>query len=159
MTSNAKAEGRFDKSDFIYIAKDDEYQCPAGERAIYRFTSARENGYTATSTGPAPARSCPMKEQCTTSDYRRIRRWEHEEVLEACSNAWTASLRDDAAKTHHRARVRDAQALDGLDALPDARLEHVSTEMSLHVLAYNLKRLLTLLGVEGTLKAMRLARG
>jgi hypothetical protein len=32
MTSNAKAEGRFSKADFIYIAKDDEYQCPAGER-------------------------------------------------------------------------------------------------------------------------------
>ncbi|MFV8534254.1 transposase, partial [Ralstonia pseudosolanacearum] len=37
MTSGAKADGRFDKSDFIYIAKDDEYRCPAGERAIYRF--------------------------------------------------------------------------------------------------------------------------
>jgi hypothetical protein len=34
MTSNAGAEGRFSKADFIYIAKDDEYQCPAGERAI-----------------------------------------------------------------------------------------------------------------------------
>ena len=43
MTSNAKAEGRFDKSDFIYIAQDDEYQCPAGERAIYRFSTV-ENG-------------------------------------------------------------------------------------------------------------------
>jgi hypothetical protein len=42
MTSIAKFEGRFDKRDFIYIAKDDEYQCPAGERAIYRFT--REEG-------------------------------------------------------------------------------------------------------------------
>lgn len=43
MTSPAKAEGRFDKGGFIYIAKDDEYQCPAGQRAIYRFTS-EENG-------------------------------------------------------------------------------------------------------------------
>jgi len=39
MTSNAGAEGRFSKADFIYIAKDDEYQCPAGERAIRRFTT------------------------------------------------------------------------------------------------------------------------
>ena len=43
MTSNAKAEGRFNKADFIYIARDDEYQCPAGQRAIYRFTH-EENG-------------------------------------------------------------------------------------------------------------------
>ena len=43
MTSNAKAEGRFGKADFIYIARDDEYQCPAGQRAIYRYTR-EENG-------------------------------------------------------------------------------------------------------------------
>lgn len=42
-TSNAKAEGRFDRSDFIYIAKDDEYQCPASRRAIHRF-AREENG-------------------------------------------------------------------------------------------------------------------
>ena len=44
-TSNAKAEGRFSKADFIYIAKDDEYQCPAGQRAIYRMTTV-EKGLT-----------------------------------------------------------------------------------------------------------------
>ena len=38
MTSGAKADGRFGKADFIYLKKDDEYQCPAGERAIHRFT-------------------------------------------------------------------------------------------------------------------------
>ena len=38
MTSGAKADGRFSKLDFIYLEKDDEYQCPAGERAIHRFT-------------------------------------------------------------------------------------------------------------------------
>ena len=47
MTSNAKAEGRFDKADFIYIAKDDEYQCPAGQRAIHRYTSVRDELHTA----------------------------------------------------------------------------------------------------------------
>jgi hypothetical protein len=39
LTSNSKAEGRFDKRDFIYIESDDEYRCPAGERAIRRFTT------------------------------------------------------------------------------------------------------------------------
>ena len=38
MTANAKAGGRFDESDFIYIARDDEYQCPAGQRANHRYT-------------------------------------------------------------------------------------------------------------------------
>ena len=36
------------------------------------------------------------------------------------------------------------------------RLQHVSTEMSLHVLAYNLKRVINLLGMAKTMKAMRL---
>jgi len=35
-------------------------------------------------------------------------------------------------------------------------LEHVGTEMSLHVLAYNLKRVIKLLGMTKTIKAMRL---
>ncbi len=47
-TSNAKADGRFDKADFIYIARDDEYQCPAGQRAIYRF--GREENFVLLST-------------------------------------------------------------------------------------------------------------
>jgi len=82
MTSNAKAEGRFDKADFIYIASDDEYRCPAGERAIYRYTSM-EDSLTLRTYWSSACPHCPMKSQCTPSDYRRIRRWEHEAVLEA----------------------------------------------------------------------------
>jgi hypothetical protein len=37
LTSGSRAEGRFDKRDFVYNAKRDEYRCPAGERAIWRF--------------------------------------------------------------------------------------------------------------------------
>ncbi len=82
MTSNAKAEGRFDKSDFIYIAKDDEYQCPAGQRAIYRFTR-EEHGLQLRRYWSSACPQCPIKAQCTPSNYRRISRWEHEAVLEA----------------------------------------------------------------------------
>ncbi len=82
MTSNAKAEGRFDKSDFIYIARDDQYQCPAGQRAIYRFTR-EEHGLQLRRYWTSACPQCPIKAQCTPSDYRRISRWEHEAVLEA----------------------------------------------------------------------------
>src|SRR5450759_3426714 len=82
MTSNATEEGRFDKSDFIYIAKDDQYQCPAGQRAIYRFTR-EENGLQIRRYWTSACPQCPIKAQCTPSDYRRISRWEHEAVLEA----------------------------------------------------------------------------
>jgi hypothetical protein len=44
-TSNNQAKGQFDKQDFRYIPVDDEYECPAGQRAIWRFTTV-ENGQT-----------------------------------------------------------------------------------------------------------------
>ena len=56
MTSNAKAEGRFSKADFIYIAREDEYQCPAGERLRRHHTSV-ENGMRIARTGPTSART------------------------------------------------------------------------------------------------------
>src|SRR5438874_9350831 len=82
LTSNSKADGRFDKRDFVYIAEDDEYRCPAGQRAIKRFTTI-ENGMTLNKYWSSACPRCPLKAQCTTSDYRRITRWEHEAVLDA----------------------------------------------------------------------------
>jgi hypothetical protein len=43
MTSNSKAEGRFGKQDFRYVAEEDIYICPAGERLAYHYTT-EENG-------------------------------------------------------------------------------------------------------------------
>src|SRR5437773_339546 len=82
LTSNSKADGRFDKQDFVYIAANDEYRCPAGQRAIKRFTTI-EHGMTLNQYWSSACPRCPLKAQCTTSDYRRITRWEHEAVLEA----------------------------------------------------------------------------
>src|SRR6202521_4979915 len=82
LTSNSLADGRFDKQDFIYIASDDEYRCPAGQRAIKRFTTI-ERGMTLHKYWSSACPRCPLKPQCTTGDYRRIARWEHEAVLEA----------------------------------------------------------------------------
>jgi len=45
LTSNSLADGRFHKQDFVYVGADNEYRCPAGERAIKRFTTI-ERGMT-----------------------------------------------------------------------------------------------------------------
>ena len=120
MTSNAKAEGRFDKSDFIYIARDDEYQCPAGQRAIYRFTR-EEAGLQLRRYWSSACPRCPMKQQCTPSDYRRISRWEHEHVLEAVQRRLgQATECDDGTQANRRACLRNAEALDGFGALLDS---------------------------------------
>lgn len=64
LTSNNKADGLFDKRDFVYIETDDEYQCPAGERAIHRFTTF-EAGLTIHKYWSSACPKCAMKPQCT----------------------------------------------------------------------------------------------
>lgn len=81
MTSNARFEGRFDKTDFVYIARDDQYQCPAGQRAIRRF-SREEAGLQISLYWTSACPTCSTTAQCTTGEYRRIRRCEHEAVLD-----------------------------------------------------------------------------
>ncbi len=156
MTSNAKAEGRFDKSDFIYIAKDDEYQCPAGQRAIYRFTR-EENGLQLRRYWSSACPQCPIKAQCTPSNYRRISRWEHEAVLEAVQRRLD---RQPKAMTLRRRTVEHVfgtlKHWMGTTPFLMRTLTNVATEMSLQVLAYNLKRVISILGIARTVKAMRL---
>ncbi len=155
-TSNAKAEGRFDKADFIYIARDDEYQCPAGQRAIYRF-SREENGLLLRRYWSSACPQCPMKAKCTPSDYRRISRWEHEAVLEAVQRRLD---RNPEAMTMRRRTIEHVfgtlKYWMGSTHFLTRGLVNVGTEMSLHVLAYNLKRVLSILGIARTLKAMSL---
>ena len=80
-TSGNQAKGLFGKRDFIYKPESDEYECPAGERAIYRF-SRQEDGKMIRRYWSSACTNCSMKSQCTTGQYRRISRWEHEAVLD-----------------------------------------------------------------------------
>jgi hypothetical protein len=157
MTSGAKAEGRFDKSDFIYIARDDEYQCPAGQRAIYRFT-ADEKGMQMRLYWSSACIGCAIKAQCTTSAYRRIRRWEHEEVVDKVQKRLD---RMPEAMTIRKSTIEHVfgtlKHWMGWTHFLSRGKQNVATEMSLHVLAYNLKRVIQILGITKTMKAMRLA--
>ena len=154
LTSNNRAEGRFDKQDFIYVAEDDEYRCPAGERAIRRFTTL-EAGLTIHKYWTSACPRCPIKAQCTTGDYRRITRWEHEAVLEA--------MQDRLDRQPEIMRVRRQTAEHPFGTLKlwmgtshflTRTLKRVRTEMSLHVLAYNLKRVMRILGIGAMLTAL-----
>jgi Transposase DDE domain len=82
MTSSAKSEGRFGKQDFVYIADENIYRCPAGEKLKYRYT-AEEHGQKLHRYWADACQTCPIKALCTTGRERRITRWEHEEVVEA----------------------------------------------------------------------------
>jgi len=75
-------KGLFGKRDFIYQPEHDEYECPAGQRLMYRFTR-RESGLTIHRYWASACRRCAMKPRCTIGKYRRVSRWEHEAVIEA----------------------------------------------------------------------------
>lgn len=146
----------FDRADFIYIARDDEYQCPAGERAIYRFTG-EEHGMQLRRYWSSACPQCPIKSQCTPSPYRRITRWEHESVLEGVQRQLDKTPE---AMTIRRRTVEHVfgtfKHWMGYTHFLTRRLPNVGTEMSLNVLAYNIMRVLRILGFKRTMKAMRL---
>lgn len=156
MTSNARAEGRFDKTDFIYIARDDEYQCPAGQRAIRRF-SREEAGLQISIYWSSACPGCTLRAQCTTSNYRRIRRWEHEEVMDKVQQQLDQMPN---AMTVRKSTVEHVfgtlKHWMGWTHFLTRGIQNVATEMSLNVLAYNFKRVLSILGFERTQKAIQL---
>jgi transposase len=153
-TSGAKAEGRFGKQDFVYVAGDDSYRCPAGERLTYRFTGV-EKGKAIRRYWTNVCRRCALKAQCTNGPERRISRWEHEAVLEKVQ----------ARLDHNRdaMRVRRSTAEHpfgtikcwmGATHFLMTTLPKVATEMALNVLAYNMKRVIAIMGIGALLEAM-----
>jgi transposase len=154
-TSGAKAEGRWGKQDFRYEPGTDTYRCPAGEQLTRRFSSI-ESGLTLQTYWADACVGCAVKSRCTTGRERRIKRWEHEHVVEAMQ------ARLDRMPDAMRVRRRTVEHVFG--TLKDwmgrshfkmRTLERVGTEMSLHVLAYNLKRAIGVLGTKRLLAAMR----
>jgi hypothetical protein len=148
LTSGSRADGRFDKRDFVYDPKRDEYRCPAGERAIWRMTTV-EKGQTLHRYWPSACPRCPIKSQCTPSPQRRITRWEHEQVLDDMQRRLD---RTPAASRLRRQTVEHPfgtlKAWMGSTHFLTKTLPRVRTEMSLHVLAYNLKRMLQIFGTQ-----------
>ena len=154
-TSGSTKKGLFSKRDFIYKADANEYECPAGERLIWRFET-QEKGLTLHKYWSSHCPTCPIKAQCTTSQYRRVTRWEHEAVLEA------TEARLDREPERMRTRRETVEhpfgtlkAWMGYTHFQTKTLKQVGTEMSLHVLAYNFKRVLAILGVTPLLQAIQ----
>lgn len=153
-TSGSKAEGRFGKQDFVYVAADDVYRCPAGEQLIYRFTG-EENGKRLRRYWTSACKTCALKAQCTTGPERRISRWEHEAVLEKVQS------RLDHNPNAMRVRRSTAEhpfgtikCWMGATHFLMMKLPKVASEMALNVLAYNMKRVIAIVGVAGLLEAM-----
>jgi hypothetical protein len=155
MTSNGTAEGRFGKADFIYDPERDQYRCPADQALIWRMTTV-ERGQTLNRYWSSECQRCPLKAQCTPSEQRRVKRWEHESVLDA------AEERLDHMPIAMRIRRQTVEhpfgtikVWMGWTHFLTKTLPKVRTEMSLHVLAYNMKWLLKILGFDELMYAIR----
>jgi transposase len=154
-TSNAAAVGRFDRADFVYDAEEDAYLCPAGRWLTYHYTN-EEAGKTLRAYWTNACEACVIKHRCTTGKERRIRRWEHEDILERVQKR----LDDDPDKIPLRSKTVEhpfgtIKAWMGATHFKMKTLTHVATEMALHVLAYNMMRVIAILGVPVLIKAMR----
>jgi transposase len=155
MTSGAKSEGRFGKQDFAYLPEEDVYRCPAGERLKYYYTNI-EDGLKLRRYWTNACRTCALKSRCTTGVQRRITRWEHEDVLEAMQKRLDE---DPQAMRRRRETVEHPfgtiKARMGATHFLMKTLPRVAAEMALHVLAYNLTRVINIMGPGRLIAAIR----
>jgi transposase len=155
MTSNSKAQGRFGKQDFRYVAEEDVYICPAGERIAYHYTN-EEHGLVLHRYWTNACQSCALRSCCTTAKERRITRWEHEHILEAVQRR----LDEHPEKMRQRRETVEhpfgtIKARMGATHFLMKTLPRVATEMALHVLAYNLTRVMNIIGIQPLMASMR----
>lgn len=157
LTSGAKADGRFGKQDFAYRPDEDVYRCPSGETLARRMTTVEKGLTLHRYWNLSRCRTCALKAQCTPAKERRITRWEHEAVIEAMQRRM-----DLAPQSPMKLRRRIVEhpfgtikAWMGSTHFLMRRLKNVKTEISLHVLAYNLKRVMQILGPRALIAAIQ----
>lgn len=156
-TSGGATRGAFTIQDFIYDSEHDRYTCPAGQyltQAAVRSTR-----------GPDPelARyrnldacgACPQKLRCTPSRFKQIKRWKHDGVLDAMQVR--LERMPDAMKIRRRTVEHPFGTIKswmGATHFLTKTLTNVKTEMSLQVLAYNIKRMIAIFGVGLLIRAI-----
>ena len=154
-TSGNRVKGRFVKQDFRYVASEDVYVCPAGEKLTYHYTN-QEDGRVLRRYWTSACQTCAIKDRCTSGKERRITRWQHEHVVEAVQrrlDAHPEKMRQRRETAEHPFGTIKARM--GATHFLMKTLQRVSTEMALHVLAYNLTRAMNILGTGPLIDAMR----
>jgi hypothetical protein len=155
MTSGAKSEGRFGKQDFVYMPEEDVYRCPVGEKLKFYYAN-EEHGQKMRRYWTNACKTCAIKKQCTTGKERRITRWEHEHVLETVQQRLD---QDPQAMRSRRETVEHPfgtlKMRMGATHFLMKTLPKVASEMALSVLAYNLTRVMNIVGTRALLAAIR----
>ena len=157
-TSGSKADGRFVKQDFAYLPEKDAYRCPAGQLLPYHFSSVEHGMELRRYWSTASCLACPIKRQCTTGKERRVTRWEHEHLVEDVQRRLDENpdaMRQRRETVEHPFGTIKARM--GATHFLMKRLPNVACEMALHVLAYNLTRVMNIIGRRGLIAAIKAA--
>jgi len=156
LTSSGAKRGFFTRQDFIYNAEHDHYTCPAGAKLtkIHRRVDHTEDfdRYRHLSA----CFTCPLRPRCTPTPRRIIKRWENEDVLDRMQDR--LDRMPDAMGVRRQTVEHPFGTLKawmGATHFLTRTLDKVRTEMSLHVLAYNLKRMIRIFGVGPLMAAIR----
>jgi hypothetical protein len=156
LTSSSAKRGLFTRQDFVYDAEKDHYNCPAGEHLTRGLVRSDRRGDIDQYRHLTACFTCPLKPKCTPDKLKRIKRWKHEDVLDAMQ-ARLDRMPD--AMGVRRQTVEHPfgtiKAWMGSTHFLTRTLKRVSTEMSLHVLAYNIKRVIAIIGIGPLLQAIR----
>ena len=156
-TSGGALRGRFTIQDFLYDAEQDRYACPAGQnltQAAVRSTRGPDPDLVRYR-NLAACGACPLKPRCTSDKFKQIRRWKHDNVVDAMQ-ARLERMQD--AMTIRRRTAEHPfgtiKAWMGATHFLTKTLAKVRTEMSLNVLAYNMKRMMAIFGVGPLIRAI-----
>jgi transposase len=121
----------------------------------YHYTNV-ENGLTLRRYWTTACPSCLIKRRCTPAKERRITRWEHEPILEAVQRRLDenpTAMRQRRETVEHPFGTIKARM--GAVHFLMKTLSRVSGEMALHVLAYNLTRVMNIVGSRLLVAAIR----
>ena len=153
-TSGNRKKGMFVKADFTYDAEADSYTCPAGKVLTYRY-SREEGGLVHLRYWQNDCQYWPLKARCTTGKERRITRWEHEHLIDAIyarMEEMPETMRVRRCTVEHP--FGTIKAWMGATHFQMRKLRNVRTEMALNVLAYNIKRMINMIGAGALLRAI-----
>jgi transposase len=157
---HAATEDIFVKSDFAYEPAADGYRCVAGRLLPRNGEGFKKRGLHYQAYADAAAcRVCPLKDQCTKGDYRRITRWEKEGFMEAIAER--VADRPDIVRARKSLVEHPFGTIKfwwGQDAMLTRGRRNVQAELSLSAWAYNFRRVLTILGAAGLRQALQKRR-
>jgi transposase len=154
-TSNNPNRGLFSGADFSYDVEHDHYTCPAGQHLTKGKVRSDRREDVDHYRNLSACEACVLNSRCTTDKHKRVKRWVHEGVLDKMQ----ARLdRLPEAMTIRRQTVEHPfgtlKAWMGSTHFLTKTLDKVRTEMSLQVLAYNMKRMISIFGVKRLMQAI-----